>query len=307
MAKRRSKTEKTQLSRERGLEFDAAFARLQSLVDFQAVERMFPVRDNAVYTTMVVLWMLIYQRLNPDHTLEAAVKKLIASKPSFLPDNKRVLGETLSTGTAAYSRARSRLPCEAARELAAQVTRSIIDAAPPSFEGRRVFLLDGTTITLAPTAALQREFPPASNQHGEGVWPVALLTVAHELSSGAALLPQLGAMYGADAKSETALIDELLSQMPPDAVVTADAGFGIFSVAYEITHAATAARTGRDFVLRMADNRFQALRRRAAHTARPSASNDHRQTAKRQPRHFPKVDPKQSRRRHSRARNTHNC
>lgn len=41
---------------------------------------------------------------------------------------------------------------------------------------------------------LQVAFPPASNQHGEGAWPIALLTVFHELASGCALLPQVRAM-----------------------------------------------------------------------------------------------------------------
>lgn len=248
------------------LEFDAAFAMLEKLVDWEALKRKFPVRENAVYTTIVVLWMLIYQRLNPDHSLEAAVKKLIAARPSFLPRNKRVVEETLSSGTAGYSRARSRLPSEAARDLAKQVSQSLIDAAPASFDGRRVFMLDGTTLTLAPVEALIQAFSPASNQHGEGVWPVALLAVAHELSSGAALLPAIGAMYGDHAMSETALVDELLAQMPPDSIVVADAGFGIFSVAYKIVGAV--APGGRDFVLRMTDHRFHSLRRHATRVAK---------------------------------------
>jgi hypothetical protein len=34
---------------------------------------------------------------------------------------------------------------------------------------------------LAPSAALKKAFPPASNQYGVGVWPIAHLLVAHEL------------------------------------------------------------------------------------------------------------------------------
>ena len=46
-------------------------------------------------------------------------------------------------------------------------------ATEPSFEGRRAFLVDGTTITLAPEPALQKAFPPASNQLGEAVFPTS--------------------------------------------------------------------------------------------------------------------------------------
>ena len=238
--------------------FDKAFELLTQLVDLQQADELHPVRGNAVYTTSVVLWMLVYQRMNPDTSLEAAVKTMIEAKPDFLPDNKRIREKTLSTNTSAYSQARSRLPRSAASWFADQVSQSLIDATLPTLGNRRVFLFDGTTITLAPETELQRMFPPASNQYGEGVWPVALLVVAHELASGAALIPEIGAMYGAHAVSETALVHNTLQRLPADSVMMADAGFGIFVVA----HAASAA--GHAFVLRMTRQRFKALRKKAA-------------------------------------------
>ena len=257
--------------------FDRAFEQLRQLVDLGQADQRYPVRGNAVYTTSVVLWMLVYQRMNPDNSLEAAVKKLLRSPPSFLPKNKRVDEGTLSTNTSGYSQARSRMPEEAARWFAHQVSQSLIEATPPTWEDRRVFLIDGTTITLAPEEELQQAFPPASNQHGEGVWPVALLTVAHELSSGAALLPEVGPMYGPHAVSETALAGACVRQLPAGSVVIADAGFGIFAVAHEIRDA------GHQFVLRMTKQRFESLRKKAtliaddgrsrtyAHAWRPTA------------------------------------
>lgn len=238
-------------------EFDQAFELLRELVDWSAVDREAPVRGNAVYTTRVVLWMLVSQRMNPEASLEAAVKRLLDSQPDFLPRNKRVIEKTLSARTGSYSRARSRLPLRVAQWFAEHVSQSLIDLTAPSFQGRRAYLLDGTTMTLAPEPVLRRAFPPASNQHGEGVWPVALLVLAHELASGAALLPAVGAMYGEQAVSETALVSELIAQMPVDGIVLADAGFGIFAVAWD------ARRLGRDFLFRMTEQRFAALRRQA--------------------------------------------
>lgn len=238
-------------------EFDQAFELLRSLVDLSEADALCPVRSNAVYVTSVVLWMLVYQRMHADSSLEAAVKMLIDSRPHLLPRNKRVVDETLSTSTGGYSRARSRMPLEAPRWLAEQVSQSLIRASPASFDQKRVFLIDGTTITLAPEEELRRQYPPASNQHGEGVWPVALLVVAHELASGAALIPEVGAMYGPHAVSETALVRNCLSQLPPDGVVMADAGYGIFAVAWDVQ------QSGRPFVLRMTRQRFTALQRQA--------------------------------------------
>ena len=193
-----------------------------------------PWRGNAVYVTRVVLWMLVSQRMNPERSWESAVKRLIQTQPDFLPRNKRVFEHPLSEATGSYRRARTRLQRAAAEWFARRVSEALIATTAPSWNGRRVDTVDGTTITLAPEPALRRAFPPASNQHGVnpgrvGVWPVALLVLAHELSRGAALLPAVGAMYGAHAVSETALVREQFRQMPADGIALADAGFGIFA------------------------------------------------------------------------------
>ncbi len=124
-------------------------------------------------------------------------------------------------------------------------------------DGRRVFLIDGTTMALVPEKELQQAFPPASNQLGEGVWPCALLTVFHELASGAAMLPQVGAMYGPEAVSETQLARQGLEQLPENSIIMSDAGFGVFGVAFEATGA------GHDILLRMKKANFQSLQKNA--------------------------------------------
>ena len=48
---------------------------------------------------------------------------------------------------------------------------------------------------------------------------MALLAVAHELSSGAALNPEIGAKFGPEAVSETALAKKRMQQMPTGSVV----------------------------------------------------------------------------------------
>jgi hypothetical protein len=247
------------------------------LVNFKQVEEMFPTAANGIYSTSLVLWMLVYQRMSKDSSLEAAVKKMLDSRPVFLRPNKRLAEGTLSTNTGAYSRARTRMPLEAAKWLAEGVAQALIDAAPPSYRNRRLFITDGTTITLAPEEALQRQFPPALNQHGEGVWPVVLVVVTHDLASGVALPPEIGPMYGPHAVSETALVRRSFERLPADSVVMTDSGFGIFRVAYE------ARKTGHPFLLRLTKPRYEALRRKATlesegdtwksylHTWRPSA------------------------------------
>ena len=57
------------------------------------------------------------------------------------------------------------MPQKAARWFAEQISQSLTDAPPPTFEQKRVFTLDGKTIALVPEDALQRAFPPAYNKY----------------------------------------------------------------------------------------------------------------------------------------------
>jgi len=244
-------------SDQQSAEFDKAFERLSELVEMSEADIYHPMRANAVFTSSVVLWMLVYQRLKPDASLEAAVKHLLETRPSYLPDNKRLRENTLSKSTGSYSQARSRLPLEVVQWFAGQVSNSIVQCAEPMLDGRTIFLLDGTTIALAPEKELQLAFPAATNQHGEGTWPIALLTVFHELGTGCALLPEIGAMYGQRAVSETELARQGMAKLPANSIIMTDAGFGIFGVAYE------AQRFGHDFFLRMKKSNFESLRKKA--------------------------------------------
>ena len=120
-----------------------------------------------------------------------------------------------------------------------------------------MFLIDGTTLPGFPSPVLQAAFPPASNQHGIGVWPVVFLVAAHELSSGVALLPEVGAMYGENAISETKLAEPLIGRLPQASIAMADAGFGIYSIANK------ANSCGHNFVLRSTEQRFVSHRKKA--------------------------------------------
>lgn len=217
-----------------------------------------PRAPQAVYTPWVVLWLLLYQRLHGNATLNDAVSELVLRfPPGALPDCKRARAQTLSSNSGAFSRARTRLAPRALEWAAAHVFDSLVEAYPPTWRGRRAFLLDGSTVALAPTRALQAAFPPARNQHGESHWPVLHLAVAHELASGLALPPEYGPMYGPQAVSELALAQRLLPRLPPQALLVADRNFGIFAFAYAATQA------GHGVLLRLTRKRFGALRRRA--------------------------------------------
>ena len=234
----------------------AALDQFRKLVHPEMLNALQPSGPATVYTSWVTVWLLIYQRLNRNASLQSAVAELLKIAGA-ISQNKRVREGTLSSNTGAYSRARLRLKTTVADAVADHVFETIVQSTPPSLGDRRVFVMDGTTLSLPSSEPLRRRWPPGTNQHGAGTWPICLLVVAHELASGAAIRPEVGAMYGPDADSELALATRLIPRLPAKSVLMADRNFGVFG----FFHAAVAA--GHDVLARLTEPRFQALKRSA--------------------------------------------
>ena len=231
---------------------------------------LLPLGRATVYTTLITLWMLTLQRLGGGLSLAAVVKVIQEFGKHLLPDNKRVREGTLSENSGAYSGARKRLPLQAVELFASTVCRSLVERSPSWFGEQRAYIIDGTTLTPSPTSELRKAFPPATNQHGETVWPVLLLLVAHELQSGCALIPELGAMYGNKNTSEAKLAAALAKRVPRHSLAMADSGFGIFSVAYAM------ASQGHDLLFRLTKSRYKAIVRKATLLERTETAATHR-------------------------------
>ena len=217
------------------------------------------IRTNSrmVYTNGVTLWLLILQRLGNGLSLEKAVSHVIAHDRDIFPDNKRVREGTLSENSSGYYNAKKKLSLKTIHEFSSAICDYLGRMSEPVLGNQRVFIIDGTTFTLEPTPQLKRAFPPATNQHGESVWPIALLMVAHEMQTGCALLPQIDPMYGPKRSSEAEQARRIVRRLPKNSIVMADSGFGIFSVAYHTTQA------GHDILFRLTTSRYKSLRKKA--------------------------------------------
>ena len=211
-----------------------------------------PSPASRVYTQAPTLWLLTLQRLGKGLTLEQAVKELIEKHRDILPENRRVTEGKLSENNSAYNKARKRMPLKVIENFSQTICNHLASLAPKSFDDRRVFILDGTTITLPPTPELKKAFPPSTNKHGQSVWPVARLLVANEMETGCALVPQIDPMYGPDNRGETQQALVAIDALPPDSIVMADSGFGIFSVAYQCQ------QREKRFLFRLTKQRFKA-------------------------------------------------
>lgn len=211
-----------------------------------------------VYNTLATLLILTLQRLGGGSSLQAIVREVVGYHTHLFPDNKRVREKTLSTHPSGFSKARGRLSVELAENFCDTIAKAIIERATPAFPDRHIYVVDGTTIALSPTSELTRVYPPATNQHGETIWPILMLSVAHELSSGAALRPEFGAKNGDDNTSEAAQMEALAQRIERGSILLADAGYGIFRVLYRCKEHA-----GHDVVARLTNARFKAMKRQA--------------------------------------------
>src|SRR3954464_15907171 len=112
-----------------------------------------------VFSPLVTLRVFLGPVLSADHSCRAAVARLIAHRLSR--------GQPpCSAETGAYCQARQRLPETFFTDSACSVGRSL-DAREErdwQWEGRRVYLVDGTTFTMPDTRENQEAYPQVCNQ-----------------------------------------------------------------------------------------------------------------------------------------------
>ena len=174
----------------------ALFQKLLPLKVFLAAQNQAKIRENnRVYTSPVVVWLMICQRLQAQGTLESAVLELLGGLPgSFWPQPCKRLeeaaeegGPRLSKQTGAYNKARQKLSLEVVEECFDHAFQQLIEQAGLAPGRRPAFFFDGTTVRMPHCEELVAAYPPTTNQHGESHWPLLRLLVAHDLYTGLAL------------------------------------------------------------------------------------------------------------------------
>ena len=241
----------------------ALYLRLLPAVFLDQIEREHNRPHNRVYTSAVVMWLMICQRLQENGTLQTAVLELLRGLPaSFWPKPCRRLqpdsgtpAPKLSSHTGAYNKARQQLPVSVVEQSCDRVFQQLAEqtTGPLPVLGQRAFFVDGTSVRLPYSEALAELYPPGSNQHGESHWPLLRVLVAHDLYTGLAMRPHWGPLNGSQAVSEQGLLEQALERLPRESVVAGDGNFGVFSVAY------AAAQRGHPVLLRLTAVRAQRL------------------------------------------------
>lgn len=206
-----------------------------------------------IFTFPVTVWLMIVQRLSGG-TLADAVAELVAGNGwELLEPCSRVRRGAVSLNTGAYSQARMRVPVEGARQIAQHTFEYLHTAAPRHSVRERAFLMDGTSIRLPHTAALLKQYPAASNQHGDAHWPIMRVVTIHHVVTGLALPPCYGPMYGDNGVGEQELAEQMLERLPAGSVLVGDRNFGVFSLVWQ------ACSKGHDVLVRLKQDRAALL------------------------------------------------
>jgi hypothetical protein len=179
-----------------------------------------------VYTPAVTVWVFLSQCLNADHSCRDAVARLIAW---------RIAGgqRACSAETGAYCTARGNLPEEAIHQLVRDTGMEADDLADEDWlwQGRRVRVIDGSTITMPDTPANQAAYPQQENQKPGCGFPIARIVVIFSLSVGTVLDAAIGKYQGKQT-GENSLFRTLYDVLTEGDVALADRYFsGWFDIA----------------------------------------------------------------------------
>lgn len=182
----------------------------------QALEDMAVCWNDRIFTPLVTLWVFLGQVLSADHSCRAAVARLIAHRVSqgLRP---------CSAETGAYCQARKRLPERFFSAVARLVGRNLDAQVDPQWlwKGRRVYLFDGSTVSMPDTPENQQAYPQLYNQKAGTGFPIARIGAIISLSCGTIL--NLGiCRYAGKGQGEVSLLRQLWDVLHPGDILLTD-------------------------------------------------------------------------------------
>jgi Transposase DDE domain len=181
-----------------------------------------------VFTPVTTIWGFLSQVLSDDHSCSGAVSRIIAHRAAS------GLG-TCSPNTASYCNARGRVITGVLRTLARRTAAELQAAAAEQWKwnGRNVFIADGTHVSMPDTPENQASYPQPPTQKAGIGFPLARVAVLLSLATGAchdlAIAPYKGKGTG-----ETTLLRQMYGALKPGDVVLVDALFDNYFLVCEL-------------------------------------------------------------------------
>ncbi len=181
-----------------------------------------------VFSPVTTIWGFLGQVLSEDHSCRDAVSRIIAHRATN--------GITVcSPNTASYCNARSRIRTRVLSTLATRTAQELQASVADQWKwnGRSVFIFDGSSISMPDTPENQQKYPQPPQQATGIGFPLARIGVLLSLATGAchdlAIAPYQGKGTG-----EKNLLRRMYDTLQSGDVVLADALFDDYFLAWEL-------------------------------------------------------------------------
>jgi hypothetical protein len=198
-------------------------ARFREVLTDEQIERAaglqnlsFGTGKDDIYSLPVTLWAFVSQAVSESKSCVAAVARVLA----WLTKLGRPVCDA---GTGAYCKARAKLTELFLWFLTCDVGRRLEDQAPDAWRwhGKRVVLVDGSTLSMPDTPANQQAYPQSRSQRRGVGFPILRWVALLGLATGGVLESAFGPYRGKET-GESALFRTLLSALSRGDVVLAD-------------------------------------------------------------------------------------
>ena len=185
----------------------------------EKVESLLPNHRERCFPPTETLSMFIAQVFHADRSCQNIVNQ---ASVKMLVNNST----PCSTHTGGYCRARKRLPTQMPKDLALFIGQSIEENMPSSWRwhGRRVRVVDGTSITMPDTQENQSVYPQQGGQKPGLGFPIARLVAVTDLNSGAVQGAAFGRFQG-KGTDEKSLLRSLSDIFEAGDIILGDAFF----------------------------------------------------------------------------------
>ncbi len=181
-----------------------------------------------VFTPVTTIWGFLSQVLSEDHSCRDTVSRIIAHRAANgIP--------VCSPNTASYCEARSRLPTSVFRILTTRTAEELQKSVADDWKwnGRSVFIVDGSHVSMPDTDENQAVYPQPPNQKPGLGFPLARITVLLSLATGACHDLEI-APYKGKGTGEKSLFRKMYHTLQPGDVILADANFDDYFIACEL-------------------------------------------------------------------------
>ena len=223
-----------------------------------------------VWTPLVTVWGMVWQRLGQGATSEAVVSAFRSGSADDIEvgaedRHRQPLSQRMkSESNAGYIQARERVPVEMIRLGRADIQASVAvaQAGGAHWRGHAVRLVDGTTYRMPACGDMPATYGQASNQYGPSAWVIAKSVAAFCLFSRTLV----GHAEGAWTVSEASLLMKVMQEDGDrESVYVGDIGYGHYQVV-QVAHA-----TGHPVVVRLDARVARKMLRELGQPERPAS------------------------------------